>query len=163
MKLSIWASAFAAWIIAAAASAGPLEDGLEALANEDYRLAMELLLPLAETGEKKAQYYVGWMFDHGRGVPQNDLLAFSWYEHAARQGHAKAQFGIAVLLDSGEGLPQRLVDSYAWASIAADQGVSEAEAHRDLMSSFLTSRELERGQTIAADLWEKMVVPFLRN
>ena len=32
------------------------------------------------------------MYDHGRGVPEDDAEALKWYRMAAEQGNAPAQF-----------------------------------------------------------------------
>ena len=150
----------AAALTATAAVGGPLEDGVTAYESGAFVEAMALLLPLAEAGEPEAQFMVGQMHDFGLGVVQDDSAALTWYFTAAKLGHGGAQFGVARMLDSGEGLLQRFVESYAWASIAADQGVPDAAAHRDMIGSILSARELVRAKEDAAAYWDKYVVPF---
>ena len=154
------AAVAAAVLAGSPVAAGPLEDGVAAYESGAYDRAMALLLPLAEAAEPEAQFLVGQMHDFGQGVVQDDSTALTWYFTAARMGHGGAQFGVARMLDSGEGLLQRFVDSYAWASIAADQGVPGAAAHRDLIGSILSARELVRAKEDAIQFWQKYVVPF---
>jgi len=40
----------------------------------------------AEQGHAGGQNTVGWMYQHGRGVPQSDKDAVKWYRLAAKQG-----------------------------------------------------------------------------
>ena len=42
-------------------------------------MATRLLLPLAQHGNPQAQTYVGFMFQNGRGLPQNYVAAADWY------------------------------------------------------------------------------------
>ena len=46
----------------------------------------------ADRGNADAQVSLGYMYLHGRGVPQDDALAVTWYRKAADQGNADAQF-----------------------------------------------------------------------
>ena len=40
----------------------------------------------AEQGEASAQYNLGFMYNNGEGVPQDDKTAVKWYTLAAEQG-----------------------------------------------------------------------------
>jgi TPR repeat protein len=40
----------------------------------------------ADAGDAKAQYYLGWRYANGKGVPQNYEKAVSLYLKAAEQG-----------------------------------------------------------------------------
>ena len=148
------------FLLASTASAGPLEDGIAAYNAGEYSRSMEQLLPLAEIGTAKAQFFVGQMHDFGQSVVPNDSKALAWYYHAAKQGHSGAQLCVALMFDSGESIPQNFEESYAWASIAADQGLPDAAAHRDLMVTILSARELVRAKKQAVEFWEKYVLPF---
>ena len=52
-------------------AAGPLEDGIAAFRGGDYATAMQLLRQFAERGNLGAQFYLGFMYANGRGVPRN--------------------------------------------------------------------------------------------
>ena len=56
-------------------------------------------------GDADAQYELGIMYAEGRGVPQNDAVAFAWYRQAAEQGVAKAQFNVGLMYSAGRGVP----------------------------------------------------------
>src|SRR6266581_1701444 len=53
------------------AHAQSLRQGISAFNRQDYVRASQVFIPLAERGEASAQAYLGFMFETGRGVPQN--------------------------------------------------------------------------------------------
>ena len=44
----------------------------------------------AEQGDQKAQYYLGEMYQDGKGVKKNGNKALEWWEKSARQGYSPA-------------------------------------------------------------------------
>ena len=54
----------------------------------------------AEQGDVDAQYNLGDMYYHGKGVPQNYTEAMEWFRLSAEQGFAKAQFALGVMYDN---------------------------------------------------------------
>jgi len=112
-------------------------DGLIAYRNEDYITAMAELLPLAENGNINAQYWIGRMYEDGKGTPKNYFKAAKLYKSAAQKGHPAAQFFLGVLYGSGKGVPQNFELSKKWLQKSADQGVSGAEELLGTMDYFL--------------------------
>ena len=45
----------------------------------------------AEQGDADAQFTLGFRYEYGLGVPQDDAEAVRWYRLAAEQGNASAQ------------------------------------------------------------------------
>ena len=68
------------------AQAQSLRQGVSAFNRQDYVQASRIFIPLAERGDAAAQTYLGFMFETGRGVPQNYTEAAMWYRRAAEQG-----------------------------------------------------------------------------
>ena len=60
----------------------------------------------AEQGHARAQNHLGWMYDEGIGVSQDDQEAVSWYGKAAKQGLATAQNNLGVMYTEGRGVSQ---------------------------------------------------------
>ena len=85
---------------------GDLEDGMEAYENGDYGTASTYFRKAAEQGDADAQYFLGWMYDNGEGVTQNDKEAVKWYLKAAEQGDAKAQNSLGMMYRNGTGVTQ---------------------------------------------------------
>jgi TPR repeat protein len=76
---------------AAAALAGPWEDGMAAYNRGDYVPAIRVFRTLAEQGNAKAQNVLGVMFRKGEGVPKNPMRAHMWFSFAAKRGEAGAR------------------------------------------------------------------------
>jgi hypothetical protein len=55
-----------------------VRQGVSALNRQDYVSASHIFIPLAEQGVAAAQSYLGFMFETGRGVPQNYTEAAMW-------------------------------------------------------------------------------------
>src|SRR5258707_10101048 len=68
--------------LVAPSGAGPFEDGLAACGLGDYATAIQLWRPLADQGNVLAQHNLGFMYQNGRGVPQDDAAA-SWAQKKA--------------------------------------------------------------------------------
>jgi TPR repeat protein len=80
------------------------ESGVAAFQKSDYQTAYEDLHPLAEAGDPKAQYYIGFMHYSGKGVNQDSAEALKWVKPAAESGLAEAQYLFAMMNE--EGLPE---------------------------------------------------------
>lgn len=78
------------------ASAQDLKKGLKAYKSGDYAAALKEWRQLAESGHAGAQYNLGFNFVQGKGVPKDLVLAYFWFDLAARQGQ-----GIAGQLRDG--------------------------------------------------------------
>ena len=54
----------------------------------------------AEQGNSWAQNNLGVMYDSGRGVPEDNLQAYAWYNIAAAQGHDLAEHNKKLIAES---------------------------------------------------------------
>ena len=75
---------------AASVAAGPSEEASAAYVSGHYAIALDLWRPLADQGLSGAQYGLGLMYDKGRGVRQDFVLAYMWFELSAAQGNKSA-------------------------------------------------------------------------
>ena len=80
----------------------------------------------AESGDAKAQNKLGYLYDTGRELPQNDAEAVCWYRRAAAQNHAMALYNLANHYLSGRGVPQDTEEAIKWYRLAADRNVLPA-------------------------------------
>jgi hypothetical protein len=94
---------------------------------QDYAEALRWYRKAADQGYTKAQYDLGNMYYHGRGMPQNYAEALRWYRKAADQGDAKAENAIALVYSQGLGVPQDYAEALRWYSKASDQGYAQAQ------------------------------------
>jgi septal ring-binding cell division protein DamX len=61
-----------------------------AFQSGDYKTAASLFDPLAENGNADAQYSLGYMYYHGKGVAKSLNKAMHWFTLSAQQGNQKA-------------------------------------------------------------------------
>jgi TPR repeat protein len=92
-----------------------------------YQEAVAKLVPAAEKGHKKAQYRLGLCYDKGRGVAENDELAFKWYAKSAQQNYAKAQYQLGRCYKNGEGTAKDRQKAFLYFSKAAQQEHGKAQ------------------------------------
>ena len=100
------------------AEAASLRQGVAAFNRRDYVAASWVFIPLAERGDPAAQTYLGFMFETGRGVPQNYTEAAMWYRRAAEQGDGLAQYSLGLLYDKGQGVPRDIVEASKWLNLS---------------------------------------------
>lgn len=133
---------------------GPLSDGVSAFHRADFPTAFRKLRPLAERGQPEAQALLGFMYQHGSGVPQDQVLAAHWYSSAAEQGHVGAQYQLGLLYDKGHGVPQSAVIAYKWLNLATARAEPKERDYyariRDAVSSKLDPAQLAQAQWLAA-------------
>jgi uncharacterized protein len=103
------------------------QDGWSAYEKKNYKTARELWLPIAEQGDIRAQFFMGFIHDMGFGVPENDKEAIKWYQLAAEQGDARAQLFLGYLYDFGVGVPENDKEAIKWYQLAANQGSKQAK------------------------------------
>lgn len=108
-----------------------LQSGLDALNNEDYALALEVLQPLSDAGNADAQYALGSMYGQGKGVERDRARSFELIKKSADQGNLDAM--------------ERYVAGYAFMPGADDTEV-DAVFEQALK---LYTQESEKGNTKA--------------
>jgi TPR repeat protein len=137
------------------AEAASLRQGVTAFNRHDYLLASQIFFPLAEQGDPAAQAYLGFMFETGRGVPQNYTEAAMWYRRAAEQGDTLAQYSLGLLYDRGQGVTRDIVEANKWLNLstaAAPRGAREARARiRDAVTTKMTRGEIARARLRALE------------
>jgi uncharacterized protein len=137
------------------AHAQSFRQGVAAFNHQDYRQASQIFIPLAERGNPSAQAYLGFMFETGRGVPQNYTEAAMWYRRAAEQGDSHAQYSLGLLYDHGQGVPRDIVEANKWLNLStsgAPPRAREARARiRDAVTTKMTRGEIARARLRALE------------
>ena len=137
------------------ADAATFRQGVSAFNRQDYVSASQIFIPLAEGGQPAAQSYLGFMFETGRGVPQNYTEAGMWYRRAAEQGDSLAQYSLGLLYDRGFGVPRDIVEASKWLNLstaAAPRRVREARARiRDAVATKMTRGEIAQARLRAVE------------
>jgi hypothetical protein len=106
---------------------GDLEEGVAAYDRLDYATAMHILLPFAKIGNEIAQFDVGVMYEHGKGVDQSYADAENWFRKAANEGYPNAQVGLGFMYEHGNGVQQNYAEAVTWYLMAAEQGNAVAQ------------------------------------
>ncbi|KAF9966534.1 hypothetical protein BGZ73_000980, partial [Actinomortierella ambigua] len=119
----------------------------------DYSLAFEWYFKAAEQGQTQAQNNLGWMYQDGKGVAQDDAKAVDWYRLAAEQGDAKAQGNLGLMYEIGRGLHQDDLKAVEWYRLAAEQGNSTAQTNLGWM--YQSGRGLAPDEVKAAGWYRK--------
>jgi TPR repeat protein len=105
--------------VATPVAAGSLSRGSAAFYRGDYIRAFRELSPLAERENAIALGLLGFMYEHGFGVPLAYDAAADLYARAAIQGNPFAQAMLGLMYDKGHGVPQDFVLAYKWLNLAA--------------------------------------------
>jgi TPR repeat protein len=135
--------------IIAPVEAGTMRQGIAAFNRENFVSAARILEPYAERGDSVAQTYMGFMYETGRGVPQNYTMAAHWYRRAAEQGNDTAQYTLGLLYDKGFGVRRDLVEANKWLNLSAAAGTKDNREYRARMRDAVTTK-MTRGQISAA-------------
>tara|TARA_Y100001934_G_scaffold39083_1_gene45843 strand:+ start:509 stop:1249 length:741 start_codon:yes stop_codon:yes gene_type:complete len=101
--------------------------GLTAYKSGDYATALREWKPLAEQGHFRAQFGLGLMYYHGRGVPKDGETAVKWYRVSAEQGYRYAKYNLAQMYEKGWGVAQDYKTAMKWYTLAAEQGYAPAQ------------------------------------
>ena len=96
---------------------------------------------------------LGFMYEHGFGVPQAYAAAADLYYRGAVQGDPFAQAQLGLIYDKGHGVPTDFVLAYKWLNLAAARaGGRQRDAYlrfRDAVASKLSTYEIIAGQRFA--------------
>ena len=122
------------------------EAGEAALLSGDYATAWRILVPMAESGDARAQNDVGVMFGRGLGVPQSYSEAAVWIRRAAEQGNPYAQTTLGYMYYRARGVERDYQAAALWSRRAAEQGVAGAQTNLGML--------YDKGQGVEQDYAE---------
>jgi len=108
-------------------AAADFDAGQKAYGIGDYETALREWQPLAEAGDKRAQFGLGTMYANGFGVALDDAQAFHWLELSAAQEYAEAQYKLGVMHQNGWGVPMSDKEAAGWFGRAAELGHTDAQ------------------------------------
>jgi TPR repeat protein len=148
-----FAAACCLTIVSAKAASPPHE--LSILVRPQRVLSLPTVVLRSERGSAWHQTYLGYMYETGRGVPQDYHLAAYWYRCAAEQGFAPAQHLLGLLYDRGQGVPLDYVEAHKWLNLAAARAPANNRDDyvrlRNAVASKLTRAQIYDAQRRARD------------
>jgi uncharacterized protein len=118
--------------------------------RQDNQEAAAWFRRAAEQGNNRAQFNLGLMYEEGVGVPQNYREAADWFLSASEQGNPSAQYNLGVMYMRGQGVDKNDVIAYVLFILSASQGNDNARNARDIISSELSTSQINEGQRLAA-------------
>jgi hypothetical protein len=118
--IAVVALAFACVLTATAARAG-YDEGLAYLHAGDFMEALEELLPIANTGDARAQAEVGMIYHYGLVSAKNFAKASDYYHRAAMQENPDGMIGLSIMNALGQGVAKNMIEAYKWLVLARDR------------------------------------------
>ncbi len=122
--------------------------GLVAFEQGDYETAFKEWLTLAEQDHPQACHNIAMLYESGYGVEENQELAKTWCEKAAKLGLPTAQHHYGYFL-----LENDAVAALDWWERAAQAGL--ADAQYDLASQYMIGEIIPQDNDTAADWYEE--------
>ena len=134
---------------------GNLQKGLQDYQKGDYAAAFKEWIPLAEEGDKEAQYFIGFMYEYGNGIPGDYKMAMKWYTLSAEQGYSNAQTNLAVMYALGDGVNKDRVYAHMWANIAYSNGNKGGKNLKDKLIKMMIPSQIEEAERLARECIKK--------
>ena len=103
------------------------QSGTSAYDAGQYAKARELWLPLAQSGDVRAQYALGRLYEKGKGMERDFEQALVWYRKAAEKEHPDSQYRLAVGYAYGLGIKKDEGEALSWLRKAANNGQKRAQ------------------------------------
>jgi TPR repeat protein len=123
----------------------------DALADNDFRRAHRMLVPLAKQGDPAAQNQLGVMHYLGLGRPVDHRRAAHWFKRAALAGHGNAQRNLGSLFRQGLGVPRDDLRAFGWYDAARRHGNRRAEHYMQWMTQYVAWNQQAYARRIVAE------------
>ena len=91
-------------------------------ASPGYDQALSWLQSSASQNKPDAQFVLGYLYEHGKGLPLDFTKAAENYRRAALQGYPPAEMNLGALYRRGDGVPKAPPTSFHWYQLAAQHG-----------------------------------------
>ena len=151
MKKVLFLSAF---LCCSAPALADFEDGEIFFEQKDYSSAFSEFLPLANEGDFRSQYYVGYLYLNGLGVTQDIRQGVDYLKKSLEQNYDMAQSLMAFLYEEGHVIPQDKEKALELYKKAAEQ--NNASANLNLGVFYYNGTNVEKNHKIALDYFKKV-------
>ncbi|MGB0844420.1 MAG: tetratricopeptide repeat protein [Alphaproteobacteria bacterium] len=137
-----------------------MEVARDLMESNQFKEAMEALLPAANSGNADAEELIGIMYAMGLGVERDDQRAFDWYLRSALKGHPGAQSGVGWYYEVGRGMPAPdLVRAYMWYVLSAIGGDPDAAISQEEVVKKMSAEQIQQAH-IMIDDYKTWLFPF---
>ena len=121
----------------------------------DPPTALRRIGSMARQGNPRGEALLGYMYEHGLGVPQSWPAAVDYYLLAAEHGDPTGQYLLGLMYDKGFGVSRDVVLAYKWLDLAAARAPKGNREFflrlRDAIASKMTRAQLDLGQQLALE------------
>ncbi len=121
-----------------------------------YQDAFNELLPVAETGDFQAKYYVGRMYLYGLGIEQDEKKGLEHIQSSANDGYGEAQALLGYLYNEGKIVPQNKKKAIELFMAATNQNNSSALIQ--LGVAYYKGDGVEKDNNKAIDLFNRVPI-----
>lgn len=105
-----------------------INEGVKAYNRGDFATSFREWQSLAKKGDARAQFYLGFLYEHGNGIRRDHDKALMWYTLSAEQGNLEALYALAVKHASGLDVPKDKAKAAELSRLAATAGNRAAKA-----------------------------------
>ena len=127
------------------------ESGLKSYNNGNFKEALKIWTPLAESGLSNAQYNVGLMYHNGQGTSQNFSKAFKWFLMSSEQGNLNSIRLISTMYALGKGVEKDFLKSYMWAKIGSDNNDQNSKLLLDGLIKEMKDSEINQAEILVTE------------
>ena len=101
-------------------------------------------------GVARAQYYLGIMYEHGKGVEKDLAWAIQLYRFAAEQGDVRGQYALASAYTKGstDGKGVDYIVAHMWANVAASNGSKGGAKLSDWVLNRMSPRDIQEAKSL---------------
>lgn len=117
--------------------------------KEEHELAFDAARQAAEKGEAVGHDWLGYFYEHGRGIGTDSTLAAKRYRIAAAQGENHARWRLGVLIDMGQASGS-LEEAFALFEAAAAEDYVDAIVSTAVMHASGRGTEQDFAAALAA-------------
>ncbi len=129
-------------------------DGEKFFEQQDYSRAFSEFLPLANSGDFRSQYYVGYLYLNGLGVSQDTREAVRYLTESSNKNYDMAQSLLAFLYDEGHVVPQDKAKAMELYKLASEQ--NNASANLNLGVMYYNGTNVEKNHDTALEYFKKV-------
>ena len=121
-------------------------DGENFFDNGEFTRAFSEFLPLANNGDFRSQYYIGYLYLNGLGVAQDLKLAIKYLQQSSDQEYDMAQSLMAFLYEKGEAIPKDMKKALSLYRKAAAQTVRSMGGRNHLQQRIRSAQNSQQSE-----------------
>ncbi len=132
------------------------QEAVQAYYAGNYDLALKEYQTIAEQGDARGEFGIGFMHHYGHGVPRNQPEALKWFRKAANHGDVPARQYLAIMHHKGEGVEKDLVTAHMWYALFSREAPNDRDRAyvKDIVAKMerkMTPEDIARAKKMVAE------------